>query len=137
MGSNCDTSHIRGCQKEKREGTSAKHHTLLLSLSWDHSDPAADTAKFSGQHQDTCSLSLPKTLQLRAAGAAPPVWATWDRMHLAWSAVGKGKASQLPLAPKVRVACLKQSSINRHQVQLHSPQENHRGEHCNPINPLG
>ena len=67
-GPTCDPSHPRGWQKRKKEGISTKHHTLLLSLPWKHTRPAADTAKCSGQHLDTWSLSLSKTLQLGAAG---------------------------------------------------------------------
>ena len=60
-----------------------KHHTLLLSLPWERTHPAAATAKCSGQCPDTWSLSLPKTLQLGAAGAAPPVGAKQDEVLLA------------------------------------------------------
>ena len=59
-----------------------KHHTLLLSLPWERTHPAAATAKCSGQCPDTWSLSLPKTQQLGAAGTALPVWAKWDRCFL-------------------------------------------------------
>ena len=58
----------------------------------------------TGWHPDTWSLSLPKTLQLGAAGAAPPEWAKWDRVLLAWSAGSKGKLLQLSLIPEVGMA---------------------------------
>ena len=35
-------------KKEKNEGTATKDHTLLLSLPWEHTCPAAATAKHSG-----------------------------------------------------------------------------------------
>ena len=49
-------------------------------------------------------LSLPKTLQLGPTGAAPPVWAKWDSVLLAWSAGGGGKLLQLSLIPEMGVA---------------------------------
>ena len=64
------------------EGTASKNHTLLLLLFWEHNFPAAATAECSGQYPDACSLSLPKILQLGAAGAEPPVWAKQDRVFL-------------------------------------------------------
>lgn len=36
-------------REKKKEGTGTKHHTLLLSPSWEHTRPAAATAKGSGQ----------------------------------------------------------------------------------------
>ena len=45
------------------------------------------------------------TLQLGAAGAAPPVGAKQDEVLLAWSTGGGGKPLQLSLAPEVGVAC--------------------------------
>ena len=39
-------------KKTKKEGTATKHHTLLLSLSWENTRSAAVTAKHSGQHPD-------------------------------------------------------------------------------------
>ena len=95
MGSTCDSSHFRGWQKRKKEGTATKHHTMLLSLSWEHTYSTAATGKSSGQCPDTWSLSLPKTLQLGTAGTAPPAWAKWDRVLLAWSVRGGGKLPQL------------------------------------------
>ena len=50
------------------------------------------------------ALSLPKTLQLGAAGIAPPAWAKWDRVPLAWSAGGGGKLLQLSLTLEVGMA---------------------------------
>ncbi len=41
-----------GKKKKKKEGTATRHHTLLLSPSWEHTCPAAATAKCSGQHPD-------------------------------------------------------------------------------------
>ena len=61
---------------------------LLLSLPWEHTHPAAAPAKCSGWHPDTWTLSLPKTLQLGTASAAPPVWAKWERVLLEWSTGG-------------------------------------------------
>ena len=69
-------------KKRKKEGTATKQHMVLLSLPWEHNHPTAATAKHSGRRPDTWSLSLPKTLQLGAAGAAPPAWAKWDRVLL-------------------------------------------------------
>ena len=37
---------------KKKEGTATKHHTLLLSPPWEHTRPAADTAKCSRQSPD-------------------------------------------------------------------------------------
>ena len=82
MGSTCGHSHLRG--QQKKEGTATKHHTLLLSPPWEHTHPAAVMAKHSGQHPDALSLSLPKTLQLGAASAAPPAWAKQDSVLLEW-----------------------------------------------------
>ena len=70
-------------KKRKKEGTATKHQRLLLSLPWEHTCPAAATAKHSGWCPDTWSLSFLKTLQLGTAGAAPPTWAKWDRGLLA------------------------------------------------------
>lgn len=53
-------------KKKKKEGIATRHHTLLLSLPWEHTCPAGATAKQSGWHRDTWSLSLPKTPQLGA-----------------------------------------------------------------------
>ena len=91
-------------KKRKKEGTATKHQTLLLSLPWEHTCLETATAKHPGRRPDTWSLSFPKTLQLGAAGAAPPAWAKWDRVLLAWSAVGGGKPPQLSLTPEVAVA---------------------------------
>ena len=38
-------------KKKKKEGTATKHH-MLLSLPWEHTYPAAATAKHSRQHSD-------------------------------------------------------------------------------------
>ena len=78
-----------------------KHHMLLLSLHWEHICPEGATAELSGQHPDTLSLSLSKTLELGAAGAAPSAWAKWDRVLFSWSAGGRGKPLQLSLTPEV------------------------------------
>ena len=86
VGSTCNPNHLSGWQKRNKEGNATKHHTLLLSLLWEHTCPAAATAKHARWHPDTQSLSLPKILQLEAAGAAPPAWAKWNRVLLAWSA---------------------------------------------------
>ena len=71
-----------------------EHQLLLLSLSWEHMHPAAATAKCSGQCPDALSLSLPRNLQLGAAGAAPPMEAKQNEVLLAWSAGGRGKLPQ-------------------------------------------
>lgn len=89
-----------GVGKKEKDGAATKHHTLLLLLPWEHTHPAGATAKQSGQCPDTWSLSLPKTLKLGAADAAPPAWAKWDRVLLAGSTGGGGKLPQLSLAPE-------------------------------------
>ena len=48
VASTSDPSHLRGCQKRKKEGIGTKHHKLLLSLLWEHTHLAAATAKHSG-----------------------------------------------------------------------------------------
>ena len=49
VGSTSHPSHLRGFQKrKKKEGIATKRHTLLLSLPWEHTHPAATTAKCSG-----------------------------------------------------------------------------------------
>ena len=77
--------------KKEKKVTATKHHILLLSLPWEYTCPAAATAKCSGQSPDACSLSLPKTLQLGEAGAAPPAWFKWDKVLLVRSAHGGGQ----------------------------------------------
>ena len=114
------TPVISGVGKRKKEGTATKHHTLLTSLPWEHTRPAAATAKCSEGHPDTWSLSLPKTLQLGPAGAEPPVWAGWERVLLAWSAGGGGKLPQLSLTPEVRVSHYHQGGISE-QKSLAAP----------------
>ena len=94
VSSTCSPSHLRGQQKQtnkKKECTATKCHPLLLSLLWEHTQPAAATAKRSGQHPDAQSLSLPKTLQLGTAGAEPPVCDKQDGVLLAWPTGGWGK----------------------------------------------
>ena len=66
-------------QGAKCDMVPTKHHTLLLSLPWEHTSLAAANAKCSGWSPDTWSLSFPKTLQLGAAGVALPVWAKWGQ----------------------------------------------------------
>ena len=99
MGPSCNPSHIRGWQKRKKEGTATKYYTLLLSLPWENTHPETATAKCSGWCPDTWLLSIPKTLQLGAAGAAHPMWAKWDRVLLPWSTGDRGKLPQLSLIP--------------------------------------
>lgn len=48
----------------------------------------------------TWSLSLPKSLQLGALGAAPPGWTNWGRVLLVRSAGSRGKPPQLSLMPE-------------------------------------
>ena len=123
--------------KKKKEGTATKHHTLLLSLPWEHTHPAAATTNRSAWWPDTWSLSLPKTLQLGAAGTAPPVWAKWDRVLLVWSAGGRGKLPQLSLIPEVGMAYCHWRYLNKNHLQPHSPKGHHRGGHCDPTPPVG
>ena len=47
VASTSDPSHLRHCQKRKKEGIATKHHMLLLLLPWEHTHPAAATAKCS------------------------------------------------------------------------------------------
>ena len=82
--------------ESKKEGTSTKHHTLLL-LPWENTCPAAITATCSGQRPDARLLSFAKTQRLRAAGAVPSAWAKQDGVLLVWSAGGGGKPLQLSL----------------------------------------
>ena len=56
----------------------------------------------TGWHPDTWSLSLPKTLQLGAAGAAPPVWAKWNRVLLV---VCKQQEQTAAVIPDSRGGC--------------------------------
>ena len=104
----------------KRGGIATKHNMLLLSLPWEYTHPTASATKCSGQFPDTWSLSLPKTLQLGAAGAAPPSWAKWDRVLLAWSAGGRGKPPQLSLIPEVGMAHCHWRYLNKNHLQPHS-----------------
>ena len=48
VGTTSDPSHLRGCQKRKKEDIATKHHTLLFSHPWEHTHPVASTAKCSG-----------------------------------------------------------------------------------------
>ena len=137
MGSSCNCSHFRSWQKGKKEGTATKHHTLLLSLSWEHTYPAAATAKCSGQWPDTWSLSLPKILQLGTTGAVPSAWAKWDRVLLIWSAGGRGRPPQLSLIPEVGMAHCHWRHLNKNHLQPHSPKGHHRGGHYDQTPPVG
>ena len=40
-------------KKKKKISTATEYYPLLLSLPWEHTCPAAATAKHSGQHSDT------------------------------------------------------------------------------------
>ena len=84
-----------------------KHHTMLLSLPWEHTCPV---------------VALPKTLQLGAAGAAPSMWAKWDRGLLTWSARGGGKPLQISLTPEVGMAHHHWGYMNKNHLQLQQPQ---------------
>ena len=42
------TSVTPGVAKKEKKGIATKHHMLLLSLPWEHTHPAAATAKRSG-----------------------------------------------------------------------------------------
>ena len=137
VGSTYDPNHLRDWQKRKKEGAATKHHTLLLPLPWDHTCPAAATDKHSGWHPDTWSLSLPKTLQLGAAGAAPPAWTKWDRVLLAWSAGGKCKLLQLSLIPEVVVTHHHWGYLNKNHLQPHPPKGHCRGGHCDQTPHIG
>ena len=121
MGSTCVRPQSPQGLAKKKKKRATKHHTLLLSLPWEHTRPAAATAKRSGQCPDTWSLSPPKTLQLGAVGAAPPVWAKWDRVLLAWSAGGGGKPPQSSLIPEVGVACCHWGYLNKNHLQPQPP----------------
>ena len=127
----------QGLAKRKKEGTATKHHILLCSLPWEHSCPAAATAKCSGQHPDTWSLYLSKTLKLGAAGTAPLVCTKWDRMLLAWSAGSRGKHQQSSLFPEVGMAHCNWRYMNKNHLQPHLPKGHHRGGHCDQIPPVG
>ena len=109
---------------------------LLLSLPWEHIYLAAATAKCSGRQPDTWSLSLPKTPQLGAAGTAPPTWAKWDRVLLAWFAGIRGKPPQLSLFPEVGVARCHWRYLNKNHLQPNSPKGHHRGELCDRTPPV-
>ena len=87
------------------EDTLTEHHLLLFSIPWENTHPAAATAKHSGQCPDAQSLSLPRKLQLGAAGAAPPTGAKQDGVLLAWSTGGRGKPPQFSLTSEVVVPC--------------------------------
>ena len=76
-------------------------------------------------------LIIVSSLQLGAAGAAPPVGAKQDEELLPWCTGGRGKSPQLTLTPEVGVAHHYQGSVNRHYLQPPLPQGNHRGGHCN------
>ena len=111
----------------KKEGTATEHHPLLLSLPWEHTCPTAATAKCSGQIPDACSLSLPRTLQLGSACAAPPVWAKWDGsmvplLLLVWS-IGAGSKLLQCIARHL------QESVNRQHLWPQSPQRAPREGH--------
>ena len=83
-------------KKRKKEDTATKHYMLLLSVPWEHTIPEATTAKCSGWHPDTWSLSFSKALQLGAAGTAPPTWAKGDRILSALSAGSGDKTPSYP-----------------------------------------
>ena len=87
--------HLRGGKKKGH----CKLHVIALTP-WEHTCPAAAT----GQCPDDSSLSLSKTLQLGAAGVAPPTWAKWDRVLPAWSAGDGRKPPQLSLTIEVGMA---------------------------------
>ena len=92
MGSTFDPSHLRGWQKRKKRALQPST-ILCCSHSPGNTHPAAANAKCFGRCPDTWSLCLLKTLQLGAAGAAPPAWAKWDRVLLEWSAGGRGQTT--------------------------------------------
>ena len=135
-GLHLDPSHLGGWQKRKKEGTATKHHTLLLSLPWEDTRPAAATVKSSGQHPDTWSVSHLKILQLGAANAALPLWAKWDRGFPAWPAGSRGKLLQLSLTPEVGVAHCLWRDLNKNHLQPHSPKGHHRGGHHDQTPPV-
>ena len=124
------TKATQGLPKKKKRGHATKHHMLLLSLPWEHTHPAAATAKCSGWPPGTWSLSLPKTLQLGATGATPPAWAKWDRVFLVWSAGGRSKLPQLSLIPEVGIAHYHWRYLNKYHLQPHSPKGHHKRGHC-------
>ena len=67
------------------EGIVTEHHLLLLSLSWEHTRPAAATAKCPGQCPHASSHTLLRILQLGAACTASPAWAKRDGVLLVGS----------------------------------------------------
>ena len=110
-----------GKKRKKKEGTTTKHHPLLLTLPWEHICPAAATAKHSGKHPDTWSMSFPKPLQLGAAGEALSVCAKWDRLLLLWSEGGGRKLLQLSLAPEVGMGHCHWRYLNQNHLQPQPP----------------
>ena len=94
-------------QRLAKKGTATKHHPLLLSLPWEHTHPAAATAKLSSSSQD---------LQQGTACTAPSEWAKRDGVLLAWSTGGTGKPPLLSLTPEVGVAHHHEGPVNRHHV---------------------
>ena len=67
----------------------------------------------------------------RSSLAAPPTWAKWDRMLLAWSAGSGGKPPWLSLIPEVGMAHCHCRYLNKNHLQPHSPKGQYRGGHCN------
>ena len=123
MGFTCYPSHLRGWQKRKKRAPQPSTiHCCSYSPGNEHTCPAAATAKRSGWWLDTWSLSLPKTLQLGAAGAAPPAWAKWDRVLLEWLVGSGGKLPELSLIPEVGMAHIPWGYLNKNHLQPHSPQ---------------
>ena len=82
-------------------------------------------------------VSLPKTLQLGATGAAPSMWFKWDRMLLVWSAGCSGKPQQVFLIPEVGVAHCHWKYRNQNHLQPPSPKGHHGGGHCDQTPPVG
>ena len=101
MGSTCDPSHPGWQKKEKKRAL--QPNTIGCCL---HSPANTLTLKpplpNTGWQPDTWSLSLPKILQLGAAGAAPPAWAKWNRVLLV---VCKQQGQTAAVIPDSRGGC--------------------------------
>ena len=108
-------------KKNKRGYCNQVPHAISLTPLRTHR-PAAATLKCSGQHPDTWSLSLPKTLQLGATGAAFPSRAKWDNVLLAWSAIGRPKLPQPSLTPEVGMAHCCQGYLSKNHLQAQPPE---------------
>lgn len=76
-------------------------------------------------------------LQLGATSAAPPVWARWDRVLLAWSAGGRSKLPQLSLIPEVGMVHCHWRYLRKKSLAAHSHKGHRRGGHCDQTSHVG